>query len=83
MAQILNQYSFVILVGFFLFILAWVVLRRGHDRRRWWILAGVVLAAGLAWFFLRATQTSSVDLAQVESAIGGGQPVLLEFQSPF
>lgn len=84
MSRIFNQYSAV-------WIAAVLVLAAGalifRHKPRWQELVGLgVIVAGLAgaWFILHPVQTPLMDDAQkVRAAIGQGQPVLLEFQSPY
>jgi thioredoxin 1 len=84
MFQILNQYS-AIFIAAALFLAAAVALLR-HKARWQEILALGVIAAGLvtAWLLLHPVQTPLMEDAQkVQNMIGQGQPVLLEFQSPY
>ena len=84
MLQILNQYS-AVLIAAALFLVAAVALLR-HQARWQEILALGVIAAGLvtAWLLLHPVQTPLMEDAQkVQSMIGQGKPVLLEFQSPY
>lgn len=84
MAQIINQYSAVI-IAIALFLVAAIALLR-HKVRWQEMLALGVLATGLmtAWLILHPVQTPLMEDAQkVQSMIGQGKPVLLEFQSPY
>ena len=84
MIQILNQYSAVLIAAALFLVAAVALLRR---QARWQeILALGVLAAGLvtAWLLLHPVQTPLMDDAKmVQSMIGQGKPVLLDFQSPY
>lgn len=84
MAQIVNQYSAVFIAAA-LFLVAAILLLR-HKAHWQEILALSVLATGLitAWLILRPVQTPLMeDARKVQSMIGQGKPVLLEFQSPY
>lgn len=84
MANVLNQYSFVI-VTIAVILLATVILLLRKPRWQEFLSLGVI-TAGLvaAWFVLHPTQTPLMADAQtVKNKIGQGQPVLLEFQSPY
>jgi thioredoxin 1 len=84
MLQIFNQYS-AVLIAAVLFLIAAIALLR-HKARWQEILALGVIAAGLvtAWWLLHPVQTPLMEDAQkVQAMIGQGQPVLLEFQSPY
>jgi hypothetical protein len=49
-----------------------------------WLLLAFVLALGLVFVFLRTSPTQGVDSVEaLESALGTGQPVVLEFYSNF
>src|SRR5512140_988988 len=84
MAEILNQYSFLISAVFLWLLLALLLLRRKAGRKR-----GAIVLGGLAlfmlglWLLVRPIQSGSPDPAAVRAQIGTGMPVLLEFQSPF
>ena len=84
MLQILNQYSAVLIAAALFLAAAVALLRR---QARWQeILALGVIAAGLvtAWLLLHPVQTPLMeDAKKVQSMIGQGKPVLLEFQSPY
>lgn len=82
--MVFNQYS-VLLAAFGILAVAALVLFRKKPRLTDW-LAFLLLAAGLfgGWMILRPTQTQLMDeAAAVRAVIGAGQPVLLEFQSPY
>ncbi len=82
--QIFNQYSAVWIAAILLAVTGFFLLRR---RPKWpQFLTFGLLALGLvaAWVFLHPRQTDqALNAAQVQASIGGGTPVLLEFQSPY
>lgn len=83
--NIFNIYSLLWATAVLLVILAVLVFRRRRGLPE--ILAFAVLLAGLAavYFYIRPVQTPllGADAASVRAMIGQGQPVLLEFQSPY
>ena len=84
MAQFINQYSAVIFAtALFLAVFLFVFKRKSRTLKL--VLPGIIIAGSItAWFFLRPMQTTSMtEAATVQSQIGGGTPVLLEFQSPY
>jgi hypothetical protein len=85
MSHIINQYSFVIFAAIFLLVVAYLVISR--TKLRWQdVLPLGLLAASLvaAWVVLRPIETPHItDTKKVQALIGQGQPVLLEFQSPY
>ncbi len=84
MQQVFNQYSAVFIAAALMLVAVVFVFSR---KPRWQdTLALGVITAGLiaAWFILHPVQTPLMDDAKmVQSMIGQGQPVLLEFQSPY
>ena len=84
MDELYNHYSFVwIALG--LTIVAGLVLLTNKPRLRDFISFGVIIAGLLvAWLILHPQQTALMsDAKAVQSMIGVGKPVLLEFQSPY
>ena len=84
MGSIGNQYSFVIAAAA-IFLVAAILLLSRKPRWQEFLSLGVI-GAGLivAWVVLHPVQTPLMeDAAKVQAMIGQGQPVLLEFQSPF
>lgn len=84
MAQVINQYSAVISATALLLAVFLFVFKR-KSRTLKLVLPGIILAGSLtAWFFLRPIQTTHMNETEnVRALIGGGIPVLLEFQSPY
>jgi len=79
--RILNQYSFLAAVVFLIGLLAVLANRAQAKQASYLVLALVVVAILVIWYFLRPTPTP--DTAGIQAQIGGGVPVLLEFQSPY
>ena len=80
----LNQYSFLIL-AVLLSVAAGSFLLRNNPTWRDILAFGVIIAALVAsWVVLHPVQTPLMeDAKKVQSLIGAGTPVLLEFQSPY
>ena len=84
MGKFLNQYSLVLIAALLLFLLGLFLFRQKPKFSN--ILSFGVIVFGLvyAWTVIHPRQTMLMDNAQaVQAMIGQGQPVLLEFQSPF
>ncbi|MEJ5223661.1 MAG: hypothetical protein WHV44_04335 [Anaerolineales bacterium] len=82
--MVFNQYSLLLAALGILAVAALILFRKTPRLTDW--LAFLLLAAGLlgSWLLLRPTQTPLMgEAAAVQAAIGAGQPVLLEFQSPY
>lgn len=79
-----REYSFVF-AALAIFAIAAILLLSRKPRWQEFLSLGVI-GAGLiaAWAVLHPVQTPLMeDAEKVRSLIGQGQPVLLEFQSPF
>lgn len=84
MEQLVNQYSFLWIAGAFVLFLALVLFREKPKASDFVALGVVILGLALAWWMLRPTQTVLMgDAKSLQAMIGQGQPVLLEFQSPY
>ncbi len=84
MEELYNHYSFLwIAAG--LTIVAGLVLLTNRPRLRDFLSFGVIVAGlGVAWLILHPHQTLLMnDARSVQTMIGAGTPVLLEFQSPY
>lgn len=84
MDELYNHYSFLwIALG--LTTVAGLVLLTNKPKLKDFISFGVIVAGLLfAWLILHPHQTPLMsDAKAVEALIGGGKPVLLEFQSPY
>ena len=82
MAQIFNQYSFIVSAAFLLIVLGGVLFSSRQRKRAWIVLAAVAVAIGISWAAIRPEE-SSVGTQAALAMIGSGTPVLVEFQSPF
>ena len=85
MDQLFNQYSYVFFAAAILLVIAIVVLTRSKARWQDLLPLGVIAASLIAaWVILHPVETPLMEDAQkVQAMIGQGQPVLLEFQSPY
>lgn len=84
MEQFVNQYSALWIAGAFVLLVALVLFREKPKARDFIALGVVVIGLGLAWVLLHPRQTPLMkDARTVQSMIGQGKPVLLEFQSPY
>lgn len=84
MNQLVNQYSALWIAGAFLLLVSLILFRRRPKARDFIALGVVAIGLLVAWLLLHPTQTPLMDDAKtVQSMIGQGKPVLLEFQSPY
>ena len=81
--RIFNQYSFLVAAVFLIGLLAILANRTRAKQGASLVLALVVVAIFVAWYFLRPTPSVLVDTAEIQAQIGSGVPVLLEFQLPY
>lgn len=84
MEELYNHYSFVWIAAA-LTVVAGLVLLTSRPRPKDFISFAVIVSGLLtAWLVLHPQQTPLMsDAKAVQAAIGGGMPVLLEFQSPY
>lgn len=84
MEEIYNYYSFL-WIALALTLVAGLVLLTNKPRIRDFVSFGVIVAGlAVAWLVLHPRQTVlASDAKLVQSRIGAGTPVLLEFQSPY
>ena len=81
--KIINQYSFLWGAVFLLLILAILLFRNGIKKTDFAILGGAVALIAVIWLLVRPQATPSANSENVQSQIGMGSPILLEFQSPY
>jgi len=82
--NILQPYSVFWLGGLLLIGVAAILFRKGARLQEVVAFGVIALGLGLAYFSLRPTQTALMgESSSVQASIGQGQPVLLEFQSPY
>lgn len=79
-----SAYSFLIIAIGFIFIIGLILLSNKPKWNDYLAFGIIVLALILAWSSVRPRPTNLKEGAQeIQSLIGAGTPVLLEFQSPF
>jgi len=84
MNELVNQYSALWIAGSFLLLISLILFRQKPKVRDFIALGVVAVGLLLAWILLHPTQTPLMEDARtVQSMIGQGKPVLLEFQSPY
>lgn len=84
MEQLVNQYSALWIAGAFVLLVALILFRQKPKTRDFVAMIVVIIGLVVAWSLLRPRQTPLMDDARtVQSMIGQGVPVLLEFQSPY
>jgi len=79
----LNQHSFLVAAALALVVLAALLLRDGLRPADLIALGALCLGLALAFALLRPTASANAQADAVRAQIGQGQPVLLEFQSPY
>jgi hypothetical protein len=79
----LNQHSFLVASAAAVLVLAVVLLRDGIRPGDLVALGALCLGLALAFALLRPGASPLGQASLVRDRIGRGQPVLLEFQSPY
>jgi len=84
MEQLVNQYSALWVAGAFVLLVALILFRQKPKTSDFVAMIVVVIGLAVAWYLLHPRQTPLMnDAKSVQSMIGQGKPVLLEFQSPY
>jgi hypothetical protein len=84
MSSIFNQYSFVLIAAALALVSGLILLSRTPKWSDFLAFGVIVGGMVLGWIVMHPRQTPLMDDAKtVQSMIGAGQPVLLEFQSPY
>jgi len=84
MEQLVNQYSALWVAGAFVLLVALILFRQKPKTSDFVAMIVVVIGLVVAWYLLHPRQTPLMnDAKSVQSMIGQGKPVLLEFQSPY
>jgi len=81
--QWLNQHSFVVAAVAAIMILAAILLRDGVRPSDLLAIGALCLGLAFAYALLGPGESTEREIAAIRSQIGRGQPILLEFQSPF
>jgi hypothetical protein len=84
MSTLFGEYSFITIAAGFTLI-AGVILLANKPKWNDYLAFGVIVAGlVIAWAVLHPRPTLLMeDAKQVQTMIGAGKPVLLEFQSPY
>lgn len=83
MAALINQHSFLFAAVAALVVVSAVLFRDGFRPQDWYALGALSAGLALAYGLLRPGPSTHAQVQEVESLIGAGRPVLLEFQSPY
>ena len=83
MAALINQHSFVFAAVAALVLVSAVLFRDGARSQDWYALGALSAGLALAYGLLRPGPPTHSQIQAVDSLIGAGRPVLLEFQSPY
>lgn len=84
MNLITNQYSFITIALGFVLVSGFILLTNKPKWNDYLAFGVIVIGLFAAWSILHPRQTPLMDNAKkVQSMIGTGTPVLLEFQSPY
>lgn len=84
MSMFVMQNFWLLIPAALTIIAALVLLTRGPKWNDYLAFAIIVTGLASAWFTLHPRQTPLLeDAGNVQAMIGAGQPVLLEFQSPY
>ena len=84
MEQLVNQYSALWIAAAFVLLVTLILFRERPKARDFVALGVVIIGLAVAWMLLHPRQTPLMeDARSVQSMIGQGVPVLLEFQSPY
>ena len=83
MAALINQHSFLFAAVAALVLVSTVLFRDGARPSDWFALGALGAGLALAYGLLRPGPPTQSQIQAVDSLIGAGQPVLLEFQSPY
>lgn len=79
----INQYSFTIVAGTIIVLFSAIIFRKGIAQPQMTALIALVMGFLLAYWFFNPGEGSSAGAQRVQTTIGAGTPVLIEFQSPY
>ena len=79
----LNQFSFLLLGAALIFVLVFFLRRRGPADGSLMALLALFIGLAFAFVFFRPLESEGPADENLQTAVGSGQPVLLEFQSPY
>lgn len=81
--RFLNHHSFLLFAVASILLLAVYLFRDGVEANELTAMGALILGLVIAYGFLQPGPSSYSRVEEVEAKIGKGQPVLLEFQSPY
>jgi hypothetical protein len=81
--EFINQYSFTVVAGTLIIVFAFFIFRYEIGQRQVISLVALVIGFFVAYSFFNPGESSTGGASRVADAMGGGKPVLMEFQSPF
>lgn len=81
--RFVNQHSFSLFAAASIVALAIYLFRDGIEAGDFVAFGALILGLVIAYGLLQPGPSSLAQVGQVEAKIGAGQPVLLEFQSPY
>jgi len=79
----INRYSLLIGIVVLTVLLTSILCKNQAAARNYLVLGGLLLLIALGWWIFRPTASPLQEIDEVRTQIGGGTPVLLEFQSPY
>ena len=81
--RLINQYSFILLAIIIFLVLLVYFLRNGLGQREIIALGALLLGFTAAMFLFNPGDSTLSEEETAVDFIGGGTPILLEFQSPY
>jgi hypothetical protein len=81
--RFINQHSFSLFAATSLILLAVYLFHDGIDSSDLVALGALAVGLVIAYWLLGPGPSTHSQVAEIEAKIGKGQPVLLEFQSPY
>jgi ABC-type transport system involved in cytochrome bd biosynthesis fused ATPase/permease subunit len=81
MAELINHNSAILFSIVILLVGAFILVRRGTETKRMAAFGILVIIVTAAFFSMRPSAGTDASAAEIIAQIGGGKPVLLEFQS--
>lgn len=81
--RFINQHSFSLFAAASIIVLAIYLFRDGVESGDFIAFGALILGLVIAYGLLQPGPSTLAQVDQVEAKVGAGQPVLLEFQSPY
>lgn len=84
MSTFFNQYSFVLFSILLVIVTGtFLIARNPRKLNNYVALAALIGGLAVTWALVHPRQVLPEDARRIQEIIGGGRPVLLEFQSPY